>query len=73
MKLVVIALDAELPQELPSDYRKLVTGVGKLNAAIALHAKIAVMPKSITEVINYGTAGIVSKKPLIGQIGRAHV
>ena len=68
MKIVVIALDAELPQELPSDYRKLVTGVGKLNAAIALHAKIAVMPKSITEVINYGTAGIVSKKPLIGQL-----
>ena len=68
MKIVVIALEAELPQELPDGYYKIVTGVGKLNAAIELCTRIAVMPNSITEVINYGTAGIVSKKPLIGQL-----
>ena len=28
MKLVVIALEAELPQELPQGYYKVVTGVG---------------------------------------------
>ena len=68
MKLVVIALEAELPQTLPEGYYKVVTGVGKVNAAIEVCQRIAVMPKSITEVINYGTAGIVSKKPLIGQL-----
>jgi adenosylhomocysteine nucleosidase len=73
MKIVVIALEAELPQELPDGYYKIVTGVGKLNAAIELCTRIAVMPNSITEVINYGTAGIVSKKPLIGQLVRPDV
>jgi len=73
MKIVVIALEAELPQELPDGYYKIVTGVGKLNAAIELCTRIAVMPNSITEVIYYGTAGIVSKKPLIGQLVRPDV
>ena len=68
MKLVVIALEAELPQELPQGYYKVVTGVGKVNAAILACQRIGIMPRSITEIINYGTAGIVSKKPLIGQL-----
>ena len=68
MKLVVIALEAELPQELPQGYYKVVTGVGKVNAAIVACQRIGIMPRSITEIINYGTAGIVSKKPLIGQL-----
>ena len=68
MKLVVIALEAELPQELPEGYYKIVTGVGKVNAAIVACQRIGIMPRSITEIINYGTAGIVSKKPLIGQL-----
>ncbi len=68
MKLVVIALEAELPQELPEGYYKVVTGVGKVNAAIVACQRIGIMPRSITEIINYGTAGIVSKKPLIGQL-----
>ncbi len=78
MKLVVIALEAELPQALPDGYCKIVTGVGKINAAIELCSRIAVhdmnwanqhvAQQTITEIINYGTAGIVSKKPLIGQV-----
>ena len=78
MKLVVIALEAELPHTLPDGYYKIVTGVGKLNAAIALCSRLAVhdmnwtnqhvAQQTITEIINYGTAGIVSKKPLIGQL-----
>ena len=36
MILVVVALEEELPGTLPSGYKKLVTGVGKVNASIEL-------------------------------------
>jgi len=56
MKVVVIALNAELPQDLPAGYRKLVTGVGKVNASVSL-TKFLLLHPDTTEVINYGTAG----------------
>ena len=40
MILVVIALEEELPGTLPTAYKKLVTGVGKVNASIALTAEL---------------------------------
>ena len=36
MILVVIALEEELPGPVPSGYKKLVTGVGKVNATIQI-------------------------------------
>ena len=67
MKLVVIALEDELPQQLPAGYQKVVTGVGKVNAAIKLSQALCKSTKP-SAIINYGTAGIVSNKPLIGQL-----
>jgi hypothetical protein len=40
MILVVIALEEELPGTLPKGYKKLVTGVGKVNATLALTAEL---------------------------------
>ena len=56
MILICIALAVELPDDLPPGYEKLVTGVGKINAALALTQKLA-QRTDITQVINYGTAG----------------
>jgi len=57
MKLVVVALESELPGELPKGYAKLVTGVGKLNAAISLIQDFERWGIRYDCVINYGTAG----------------
>lgn len=54
--LVCVALTDELPEVLPSGYQKVITGVGKINAAIAL-SKAVIQHKDIDGVINYGTAG----------------
>ena len=54
--LVCVALMEELPEKLPSGYQKVITGVGKVNAAIAL-SQAVVQYKDIDGVINYGTAG----------------
>ena len=54
--LVCIALAEELPDPLPEGYRKVITGVGKVNAAMAL-SRMLVSNESIEGVINYGTAG----------------
>ena len=67
MKLVVIALEDELPQQLPEGYQKVVTGVGKVNAAIKLSQALCKSTKP-SAIINYGTAGIVSNKSLISQL-----
>ena len=39
--LVCIALAEELPEPLPQGYRKVITGVGKVNAAMALSTILA--------------------------------
>ena len=56
MILVVIALEEELPGSLPAGYKKLVTGVGKVNASIALTAELC-YNNHYTKIINYGSAG----------------
>lgn len=68
MTKIIVALESELEQQWfdkhkPQDlYSIEYTGVGKVNAAVAT-AQV-----SNYTVINYGTAGIVSNKPLIGQL-----
>ena len=60
MILVVIALEEELPGELPSGYKKLVTGVGKVNASIALTMELYhndQVDAPYERIINYGSAG----------------
>ena len=54
--LVCVALTDELPDELPFGYHKVITGVGKVNAAIAL-SQAMIEHKDIDGVINQGTAG----------------
>ena len=69
---VLVALENELDsdyfhQNRPSvEWQLSYTGVGKVNAAISAmkYGKLA----NCTQIINYGTAGIVSKKDLIGTI-----
>lgn len=56
MNLVVVALEDELPVDLPAGYTKLVTGVGKVNATYTLTTALA-KSVGIRKVINYGTAG----------------
>ncbi len=65
MILVVIALEEELPGHLPSGYKKLVTGVGKVNASIALTAELC-YNNIYSRIINYGSAG--GTKALKGQL-----
>ena len=69
---VLVALENELDsdyfhQNRPSvEWQLSYTGVGKVNAAISAmkYGNLA----NCTQIINYGTAGIVSKKDLIGTI-----
>jgi len=56
MILVVIALEEELPGTLPTGYKKLVTGVGKVNATLALTAELCYNDR-YSKIINYGSAG----------------
>ena len=56
MILVVIALEEELPGALPAGYKKLVTGVGKVNASVALTAELC-YNDNYEKIINYGSAG----------------
>ena len=59
-KILLVALEAELPREqAPDEYTVVYTGVGKVNAAIAAtQAIIGVINQGLfPEVINYGTAG----------------
>jgi adenosylhomocysteine nucleosidase len=66
MILVVIALEQELSGPLPNGYRKLVTGVGKVNASIALTTELAFNEQQYERVINYGSAG--GNKAIKGQL-----
>ena len=61
--LVVVAVDQELPMDLPMTYIKSVVGVGKVNAAI--NTMKSIMIAKPERVINYGTAG--SLNPDYGQ------
>jgi adenosylhomocysteine nucleosidase len=74
---VLVALENELSNDYFYDNRPdtsfqiSYTGVGKVNAAITAmrYGKLA----GCTKVINYGTAGIVSKKDLIGKLVKPDV
>ena len=61
--LLVVALEDELPADMVSGWRIIYTGVGKINAAIALTA--AVDEYKPLHVLNYGSAGAL-KPGLIG-------
>lgn len=56
MNLVVVALEDELPYDLPPGFTKLVTGVGKVNATYTLTEALS-KTVGIQSVINYGSAG----------------
>ena len=72
MNWVIVALESELSKDYFFDNRPDTSwqiaycGVGKVNAAI--EASIVSMLPGCDRIINYGTAGIVSNKDLIGQI-----
>ena len=74
---VLVALENELPKNFfydnrpEANYQISYTGVGKVNAAISAmrHGKLV----GCTKIINYGTAGIVSKKDLIGKLVKPDV
>ena len=56
-KLIVVALYEEFPSEMkPSGYNLIYTGIGKVNAAIALTKYLTTNPH-VDAVYNYGTAG----------------
>jgi adenosylhomocysteine nucleosidase len=52
---VLVALDQELPSVLPSPFVKVITGIGKVNATVAIMETIH--KYNPTKIINYGTAG----------------
>lgn len=56
--LVLVALEEELPVTLPYSFVKVVTGLGKVNAAIATLE--AINKYNPDEIINYGTAGTLN-------------
>ena len=64
MKTVITALELELGV-VPDGYKIVYSGVGKINAAIAAMDAIHA---GATEIINYGTAGVVGKKPIVGTL-----
>jgi adenosylhomocysteine nucleosidase len=69
--LVLTAIDDELDKaRAPERVEVIYSGVGKVNAASA--ATLALLELRPSLVINYGTAGKISKKPL-GLVEVAHV
>ena len=59
---VLVALNQELPQTLPDPFVKVITGVGKINATIAIMQ--AIHKYNPNKIINFGTAG--SLNPVFG-------
>jgi adenosylhomocysteine nucleosidase len=53
--LLIMALEGELPRDMATGWTIVYTGVGKVNAAIALGDAIAMLQP--THVVNYGSAG----------------
>jgi len=64
--LVCIALEEELPGKLPQGFKKLITGVGKVNATLALTADLCYNNAMYEKVINYGSAGGVAD--IVGEL-----
>ena len=60
---VLVALNEELPNTLPAPYIKIITGVGKINATMAIMN--AIHQYNPTTIINFGTAG--SLNPVFGK------
>ena len=60
---VLVALEQELPGELPEPYVKVITGIGKINATMA--CMTAFQKYNPRRMINFGTAG--SLNPVFGQ------
>ena len=59
--LLVVALENELPRDMAAGWTIIYTGVGKVNAAIALCDAIVIyQPK---QVVNYGSAGALRPCP----------
>lgn len=52
---VLVALEEELPNKLPEPYVKVITGIGKVNATMAIMA--AIQEYKPRTIINFGTAG----------------
>ena len=52
---VLVALNEELPNTLPAPYVKVITGIGKINATMAIMSAIHKYDPDI--IINFGTAG----------------
>lgn len=67
--LIVVALPEEAAH-LHTDLPVLITGAGKVNAAIAVTRALATSPELPTEILNLGTAGAL-RPGLVGthQIG----
>lgn len=71
MKYLLVALETEIPDiKLPDDFTLMITGVGKVNAAMM--TTLAVTQKDCELVINYGTAGALDKS-LLGELHRVNV
>lgn len=60
---VLVALEQELPDQLPEKYIKVITGIGKVNAAVAIMKVI--QEYNPRQIINFGTAG--SLNPVFGK------
>lgn len=72
MKYILVALQQELEgiEFDPTEARVVYTGVGKINAAMS--TVIACAATDCTEIINYGTAGVLNKD-LIGKLNKIGV
>ena len=69
-KLLLVALEQELPKQGLADWSILYTGVGKVNAAITLMAALTEMKPDL--LINYGTAGAIKNGlPRIVEVGQS--
>lgn len=72
MKYILVALKQEVAgiEFDPEKAKVIYTGVGKINAAMS--ASIACAENDCTEIINYGTAGVLNKN-LIGKLSKVGV
>jgi adenosylhomocysteine nucleosidase len=75
MNIILVALESELPNAKTIEDRVIFTGVGKVNAGY--HATRAILEAHSEgfnpTIINYGTAGLVSKKDLVGSLAEVDV
>ena len=69
MGIIILSALADETEELQSKYKVILTGVGKVNAAIASLKAIKKYKPDL--IINYGTAG--SKKKYISGLSLIHI